>query len=236
MVRSPDAPVFGIDVSLQKARTAAFISNPHAASDLGAAGQGAFVTALRNFFGDQTALTGATAFGVRSVGNLSRPFFPDGQDGQPNGPLSYPYANWSPFATGLQSHLVVGDVVQHIGYVGGAASDAPARCTGLPDAAPGQNRLQNGLQIFSGGVPIYRNNRLVGAIGVSGDGVDQDDMIAFLGLSRAGTKLGTIGNAPAAIRADQITIGSAGGARLRYVSCPFQPFLDSDAQNVCQGL
>ena len=52
-------------------------------------------------------------------------------------------------------------------------------------------RLANGLQIFSGGVPIYRGDALVGGIGVSGDGIDQDDMIAFLGLDRAGGALGT---------------------------------------------
>ena len=45
---------------------------------------------------------------------------------------------------------------------------------------------RNGVQIFPGGVPIYRGATLVGAIGVSGDGVDQDDMIAFLGVHDAG--------------------------------------------------
>jgi hypothetical protein len=35
-----------------------------------------------------------------------------------------------------------------------------------------------------------------GGIGVSGDGIDQDDMIAFLGLHNAAAALGTINNAP----------------------------------------
>ncbi|MGH6787748.1 MAG: hypothetical protein ACREBO_13045, partial [Novosphingobium sp.] len=79
---------------------------------------------------------------------------------------------------------------------------------------------------------------LVGAIGVSGDGIDQDDMIAFLGLSNAATALGTLGNAPTAIRAETIVFDLGGGrsARMRYVNCPFAPFVGSDAQNVCQGL
>jgi uncharacterized protein GlcG (DUF336 family) len=34
IVRSPDAPIFGIDVSLQKARTANFFSGPFAAAEL----------------------------------------------------------------------------------------------------------------------------------------------------------------------------------------------------------
>ena len=52
-----------------------------------------------------------------------------------------------------------------------------------PDTTPGfvSPGLQNGLQTFPGGVPLYKNGKLVGAIGVSGDGVDQDDDAAFLG-------------------------------------------------------
>ena len=49
-------------------------------------------------------------------------------------------------------------------------------CTTL--AAPA---IANGLQIFPGSVPLYKNGRLVGAIGISGDGVDQDDLIAAMG-------------------------------------------------------
>ena len=107
------------------------------------------------------------------------------------------------------------------------------RCTALPDTA-GQNRLQNGLQIFPGGVPIYRDGRLVGAIGVSGDGIDQDDMTAFLGVANASARV-SIRNADAAIRADQVVVPNSGGVRLRYVSCPFAPFLDTADQNVCSG-
>jgi hypothetical protein len=73
----------------------------------------------------------------------------------------------------------------------------------------------------------------VGAIGVSGDGVDQDDMIAFLGVHNAGQSLGgVIGNAPADRRADTVF---AQGVRLRYVQCPQAPFLDSTDDNVCEG-
>jgi hypothetical protein len=97
--------------------------------------------------------------------------------------------------------------------------------------------LENGIQIFPGSVPIYRGNRLIGGIGVSGDGIDQDDMISFLGLHNAGVRIGGIGNAPKDIRADTIVVdlGNA-NVRLRYVSCPFAPFLDTDQQNVCEGL
>ncbi|MES2095172.1 MAG: heme-binding protein [Pseudomonadota bacterium] len=235
LVRSPDAPIFGIDVSLQKARTAAFFSGASAGSDLAAnpsADVSGFVTAARTFLGDPTALTGRSAFTDRANGNLSRPFFPDGEDGKPAGPFSRPIGQFSAFSTGLQSALVIGNIAQHLGYIGGAPTDTPARCTALPDAAPGQNRLQNGAQIFPGSVPVYRGGVLVGGLGVSGDGIDQDDMIAFLGLYYAGVEVGSIGEAPASIRADQIVVG---GVRLRYVNCPFAPFLDTTDQRPCDG-
>ena len=94
--------------------------------------------------------------------------------------------------------------------------------------------LNNGIQIFPGAVPIYRNGTtLVGAIGISGDGVDQDDMIAFLGLYRAGVQLGSgIANAPPSLRADNL---APSGNNLRYVQCPQSPFNNSNEQNVCDG-
>jgi uncharacterized protein GlcG (DUF336 family) len=238
IVRAPDAPIFGIDVSAQKARTANFFSGSFAAADLlsspSADVQG-FVRKVRDFFPDPNALTGKTAFGARAIGNLSRPYFPDGQVGRPNGPLSRPISQWSPFSTGLQSALVIGNIAQHLGFVAGSGADTPARCTNIQDVAAGQNRLQNGMQIFSGGVPIFRGARQIGGVGVSGDGIDQDDMIAFLGLYNAAQKLGGINEADPAIRSDQLVVGPAPAVRLRFVNCPFAPFLDTSDQNVCQG-
>ena len=240
IVRSPDAPIFGTDVSLQKARTAAFFSSTYAAPDLlasSSADVSAFVGKARTFLNDPSALTGTHAFTDRANGNLSRPYFPDGEVGRPNGPFSRPIAQFNPFSTGLQSALVVGDLAAHLAYVTGAsATDTPQRCSAVTGVGAG-NRIQNGIQIFPGSVPIYRGNILVGAIGVSGDGIDQDDMISFLGTHIGGQRGGSIGNAPAAIRADRIVVdlGNA-SVRLRYVSCPFAPFLDSTSQNVCQGL
>jgi len=240
IVRTPDAPIFGIDVSAQKARSVSFLSSPFAGPNLAAdpsADVRGFVTKVRDFFADPTALTGRTAFGVRSIGNLHRPFYPDGEVARPNGPLSRPIAQFSPLSTGLQSALIIGNIAQHLGFVGGAGADTPQRCTSLPDAGvAGQNRLQNGLQIFPGGVPIYRGNTLIGGIGVSGDGIDQDDMTSFLGVYNATTARGIAPrNADPAIRADTLVSGELSFARLRYVSCPFAPFLDTADQNVCQG-
>jgi len=138
----------------------------------------------------------------------------------------------------LQSELVFSNIVTHVGALLNGTPDTPARCTQMPDVVSGQNRLQNGIQIFPGSVPVYRGSVLVGALGVSGDGIDQDDMIAFLGTNNGGSRVGGLGNAPSASRSDQIVVSISGGgtARLRFVGCPFAPLLDTSEQNVCQGL
>jgi len=240
LVRTPDGPLFGIDVAVQKARSAMFFSHPEAPGQLLAAPPAAFldgsssaisayVARLRDFAG-AGSLGGEVAWTARALGNIHRPFFPDGIEGAPAGALSTPYASWSPFNVGLQLDLVNNQLVR------GVLGDLSEGCAGRAstgDAGPGIARLRNGLQVFPGGVPIYRNGRLVGGIGVSGDGVDQDDMIAFLGLHNAGARLGNgIGNAPAERRADRLV---PQGTRLRYVQCPQSPFLDSSEQDVCAG-
>ena len=198
-----------------------------------------YVTAAQDFLGLPTALTdGAVAFSDRSGGNLSRPFFPDGVTGNPPGPFSKPQGEWSPFSTGLQLDLVYNAIIQHVGFVLALAPDVPMNCTGVDGfdnsfASAGViAQLANGTQIFPGSVPIYRGSQLVGAIGVSGDGVDQDDMIAFLGLHEAGVALGGFGNADTQMRADTLT---PQGIRLRYINCPVTPFIDNDDQSVCEG-
>ena len=142
---------------------------------------------------------------------------------------------------GLQTELILPKVLQHLGFIGsgGVQPDTPAQCTLMPPipGTGGQQRLSNGIQIFPGSVPIYRGNELIGGIGVSGDGIDQDDMVSFLGLHNAGLRVGSIGNAPQAIRADNIVVDLGNAqVRLRYVNCPFAPFLDTNEQNVCEGL
>jgi uncharacterized protein GlcG (DUF336 family) len=241
VVRTPDAPVFGTDVSLQKARTALLFSHPATAGDIaalpapgyiGAAGAPVapfrtfpqWIAASRQFMNDPSFLANGQAFSNRAVGNLARPFFPDGiSSGGEAGPFSTPYSNWSPFHLGLQLDLNFNAIVA------AAVGGSPTSCTGLA-------RARNGIQIFPGSVPIYRGETLIGAIGVSGDGIDQDDMISFLGLANASRALNnSIGNAPKPKRADNLEPRGI-GTRLRYVQCPQAPFNDSSEQNVCEGL
>jgi uncharacterized protein GlcG (DUF336 family) len=72
--------------------------------------------------------------------------------------------------------------------------------------------LPNGITIFPGGFPLYRNGILIGAIGVSGDGVDQDDLISASGAA--------LFLAPVPIRADQTQYR---GARLPFAKFPRNP-------------
>lgn len=222
VIRTPDAPVFGTDVAVQKARSALLFSQTSAAAALNALGAtiASYVTNMQGLI--PGALTNGVAYSNRAIGNLARPFLPDGINGNGPGPLSKPFSQWSPFTDGLQLDLVQAKVVGNI-----LAGTNTGPCSSLPAAA-------NGIQIFPGSVPIYRGVMLVGAIGISGDGIDQDDMVAFLGLANAGIALGTgIGHAPAARRADQISVT---GGQLRYVNCPVAPFLDSTDTNVCNGI
>ncbi|WP_088919338.1 heme-binding protein [Granulosicoccus antarcticus] len=292
MIRGRDAPIFGADVSLQKARTSAFFSSPDAADYFQAPSlnnpDGAdatsgfplvtyiqpgptlgtpllvesnitdYVTAAQSFIGPTALADGAFAFSDRAGGNLSRPFFPDGINGTDPGPFSKPPGEWSVFSTGLQldlayNALLTGVVFAAANSPDGVSTEPEDLSAGAPRppfaggcAGKGLNilgrpqvsevsdsRLANGLQIFPGSVPIYRDDTLIGAIGVSGDGVDQDDMISFLGVNNAGLEVGGFGNAPMSMRADQLTPKDV---RLRFVQCPQSPFIDSMEDNVCAGL
>ena len=271
--RTRDALVDAVDVTTQKARTAAFFSGSYAAGDIGsvasarylkaaiAGGQvnlstvgqslpGDYVPKFRTFIGSPTALAdGAIAYSERAVGLLGQPLYPSGVPGAPNGPISLPFAQWSAFKTGLELDLSYNQIALSLAFVlnqqglaltldGAALAPAPTAAvpTPLPDVSVGCTgiaRLPNGIQLFPGSVPIYRGNTLVGGIGASGDGSDQSDLVAFIGLSNGAAALNNgIGQAPGSIRADTL---SPQGARLLYVQCPQAPFLNTSAANVCEG-
>ncbi|HEV8205007.1 MAG TPA: heme-binding protein [Pyrinomonadaceae bacterium] len=195
--RQQDAPVFGFDVAVQKARTAAFFSGANAATALRTAGFGTYVDRAQ---ADGLRFDGTVAFTDRATGFLHRPFFPDGINDTAAGPFSTAISDWSPFNVGLQLDLVKTNFLASV--VGPAVP-----CTSIP-------ALPNGIQIFPGSAPLYKNGVLVGAIGISGDGVDQDDLIAGAGANGF--------SAPAAIRSDQVFVR---GVRLPFLKFPRSPNL-----------
>lgn len=207
--RQLDAPVFGLDVSVQKARSSNFFARSDTGTKLSAAGFGSYVARANS---DGIGLNGATAFSDRAIGFLHRPFFPDGINNTPAGPFSTQIADWSPFNDGLQLDLIRTALLSPPMMCRTAAYEKrsvlpPCPCTTIPE-------IRNGLQIFAGGLPIYRNGVLVGAVGVSGDGIDQDDIIAAAGAD-------AFSPSPA-IRSDQIFVR---GVRLPFLKFPARPFL-----------
>jgi len=239
--RTPDAPIFGADVSRQKARTAVFFSRTDAAAKINAITYPAstvpgtfadYITRSQALV-EPNVFSDGIAWSEVSIGDIARPFYPDGIDGNPPGSLSLPFNRWSVFSTGLQLDLIKQDFVNALGGVTSPLGCGNSNGQGLPAVSSGKTQLANGMQIFSGSAPIYRGSTLVGGIGVSGDGIQQDSMISFLGMQNfveptAGAT--PITNAPIAIRSDQF---APGGVNLRYVNCPAAPFINSTVQNPC---
>lgn len=97
------------------------------------------------------------AFSSRSVGFLAQSMYPPGIAGTFPGPFNGFQELWSLVNFGPNDNRV------------------PAQPINL--------NVPNGITIFPGGFPLYRNGVLIGAIGVSGDGIEQDDIAAAAGTA-----------------------------------------------------
>jgi uncharacterized protein GlcG (DUF336 family) len=78
-----------------------------------------------------------------------------------------------------------------------------------------QNGRQNGIVFFPGSAPLYRDGVLIGGLGVSGDGVEQDDIV-----TNGGANAPPGFEPPSGIRADQIFVRNV---RLPYLKFNRQP-------------
>jgi uncharacterized protein GlcG (DUF336 family) len=88
--------------------------------------------------------------------------------------------------------------------------------------APPPPTLKDGYTNFPGGVPIYKNGILVGGLGVSGDGVDQDDIIVFNGQKGY--------EPPAGVRCDEADEATVKAALLAAI-----PKLQAEFPNLTNG-
>jgi uncharacterized protein GlcG (DUF336 family) len=70
---------------------------------------------------------------------------------------------------------------------------------------------ERGLIEFPGGLPLYKNGVLVGGIGVSGDGVDQDEAVA---------EAGAVGYEPSPVIRVDCVLGLAGAYSNLAAPCP----------------
>jgi uncharacterized protein GlcG (DUF336 family) len=193
LFRMPDATVFSIDVAVAKGRNVAYYADADKLQDI-----------------DQVpGVPKGVAFTNRTFRYLALPFFPEGIDGAPPGPFSILRDGNVSFRTGAQ----VGPQLPASAFDTVQGYDAFNPQTNFRD--PDNILNQNGIVFFPGSDPLYKRfggggPTLVGGFGVSGDGVDQDDVVTFAGS--VGYKVG-----PPLLRADQVTVS---GIRL-----PYQKFL-----------
>ncbi|MBA2743654.1 MAG: heme-binding protein, partial [Chthoniobacterales bacterium] len=129
-----------------------------------------------------------SAFSTRTVGFLAQQHYPPGIDPESPGPFA-----------GMQEAF-------------SGVSSAPGNIRGFNPAFVPDPRFRNGITIFPGGFPLYRNGQLIGAVGISGDGVDQDDIVGASGTQDF--------PAPFAIRADEFEFDDT---RLPYAKFPRDP-------------
>ncbi|WP_435017312.1 heme-binding protein [Tundrisphaera sp. TA3] len=195
--RMPDATIFSIDVATAKARNVAYYADP---AQLQPADQLPTVPV-------------GTAITNRTVRYLAEPRFPEGIDGFPPGPWSILNDGGSDRFTGLNT----GPALPASAFQSVQGYDAFNPGTNFKDQTDVLN--QNGIVFFPGSSALYKDvdgsgrKVLVGGLGVSGDGVDQDDVVTFT------ASLGFRPEAPTP-RADQVFVR---GIRLPYQKFNRQP-------------
>lgn len=190
LFRMPDATVFSIDVAVAKARNVAYYADPVELQPI-----------------DQVAnLPKGVAMTNRTFRYLAEPRFPEGIDGNPPGPFSILND------VGVRNE---GDVLPPSAFQSVQGFDSFNPQSNFHD--PFNVANQNGIVFFPGSAPIYNEvdggdggpRQLVGGLGVSGDGVDQDDDVTFE-AAKGFTPPSNV------LRADQVFV--------RGVRLPYQKF------------
>jgi uncharacterized protein GlcG (DUF336 family) len=196
LFRMRDATYFSIDVAVAKARNVSYYAD---------------ATALQPI--DRIpGVPRGTAFTNRTFRYAALPRFPEGIDGYPPGPFSILNDG------GVGPHGGnVGPPLPASAYQSVQGFDAFNPMTNFRD--PDNIANQNGVVFFPGSAPLYKDldgdviRELVGGLGVSGDGVDQDDDVTFVAVRDY--------NPPRTVRrADQVMVR---GVRLPYIKFNRQP-------------
>ena len=200
LFRQRDATIFSIDVAVGKARNVAYYAGPN-------------LQAIDQVPG----VDAGTAFTSRTFRFLAEPRFPSGvDDSNPNATFSI--LTDVADATGLPI-LALADKIPLVESQADIRVDEFDSIVGNNAFFPSSNfrdpnniTNQNNVVFFPGSTPIYDpdTGALIGGFGVSGDGVDQDDVVTFFGAQ---------GFLPpdAVLRADEVFVD---GVRL-----PYQKFL-----------
>lgn len=192
LYREPDATIFSIDVAVAKARNVAYYSDPAQLQEI-----------------DRIpGVPRGTAFTNRTFRFAAQPRFPQGIDVALPAPFSV--LNDDPNGTDRFTGRQVGARLPASAYQSVVGFDAFNPGTNFRQQDNILN--QNGIVFFPGSSTLYRNGGIIGGFGVSGDGVDQDDVTTTAGQAAFG--------APLNIRADQVLVSSPQGP----VRLPYQKF------------
>ena len=186
LFRMPDATVFSVDVAVAKSRNVIYFSEPSVQTEdtLDCPGEDDC---------REQAFPAGTAITNRTISFGSQSFFPSGIEGSLRG---YP----PPFAPGPFRKVFL--------------DDSAMPCTNGHQPAAEFAGRQNGIVFFPGSAPLYQGGQLVGGLGVSGDGVEQDDVVSFAGTQAISPATGQSFEPPASIRADNVFVRNV---RLPYL-------------------
>ena len=192
LYRMDDATYFSLDVAVAKARNLAYYNDP---------------TALQpedRVIPKQNPAVNprGVAFTARTFRFLVEPRYPSGVDGTKPGQFSI-----------LNETSINRKNAENLGAPAAASSFQTAQGYDSFNIGTNFHEMksvnQNGVVFFPGSSGVYKNGVLVGGLGVSGDGVDQDDVVATAAIKGYA--------APTSLRADQFTY--------RNVRLPYNKFL-----------
>ncbi len=201
LFRTNDATMFSMDIVIQKGRTVTSFSNPNDPSLLG--------KRLRdNLHISESAPLAVTS---RTIEFLAQPFYPPGINGTSPGPLfCYNFEDPAPSPPATKPNQSAAAVLPY------CLQQQVYFMHPTPGCFPNTNGINgDGITLFPGSAPLYKDGVLVGGLGISGDGVDQDDFVA--NAAAAGYL------PPDSIRATKIQFR---GAYLPFFKFPRHPTLD----------
>ena len=199
LFRMADGTVFSSDVAMTKARNAYYFSTRdgyEVLRDVAANG-----THDRYTWSPEPPAGKGWAITARTISFAGQPLFPPGID--------------------LEEQLEKrNSEPQHGPWFDLYVYDSKNPCTEGPGASRGGNRAylnQSGIVWFPGSVPLYRGDRVIGGLGVSGDGVEQDDYVSLLGSDGF--------HPPDSLRVDNSVMTDSKGraVRLPYLKLPRNP-------------
>jgi uncharacterized protein GlcG (DUF336 family) len=199
--RMADGTVFSADVAMTKARNAFYFSTREGYEVL--RGVAANATHDRYTWTPEPPAGKGWAITARTISFAGQPLFPPGID----------------LAEELEER---GVEPQRGPWFDLYVYDSKNPCTEGPGASRGGDRRylnQSGIVWFPGSAPLYRGDRVIGGLGISGDGVEQDDYVSLLGSEGF--------HPPDNLRVDNSQMVDSKGQKVRlpYLKLPRNPEL-----------